>query len=175
MQNYYIWTIGCQMNKADSERLESAMGQIGLAASQSPQDADVIVLNSCVVRQSAEDRVVGMLGMLKPIKQQDPDKVIALMGCMVGPKTEALEKRFPQVDVFMRPQQFAPVLDLLQRGETILESVARIVGRELREPCLRALFRGIYAESSSRLVGQDVLDQLSIVELGRDQNLSGEM
>ena len=113
MQSYYIWTIGCQMNKADSERLESAFGQMGLASSSSPKDADVVVLNSCVVRQSAEDKVVGMLTGLKPIKERNPDKVVALMGCMVGPKTAPLEQRFPYVDVFLRPQQYEPLIDLL--------------------------------------------------------------
>ena len=113
MHSYHIWTIGCQMNKADSERLESAMGQMGLSSAASPRDADVIVLNSCVVRQSAEDRAVGMLTSLKPLKERNPDKVIALMGCMVGPKSEPLEKRFPYADVFMRPQEFEPLINLL--------------------------------------------------------------
>ena len=113
MRSYYIWTIGCQMNKADSERLESALGQMGLSSTSAPKDADVIVLNSCVVRQSAEDKVVGMLTSLKPIKQRNPDTVIALMGCMVGPKTASLEERFPYADVFMRPQQYEPLIDLL--------------------------------------------------------------
>ena len=101
------------MNKADSERLESALGQLGLGETTVAADADVIVLNSCVVRQSAEDKVAGMLGSLKHLKRRDPDKVIALMGCMVGPKTDALSTRFPQVDVFMRPQQYEPLFDLL--------------------------------------------------------------
>ena len=113
MEDYYIWTIGCQMNVADSERLESALEQMGLGKAATAKEADVVVLNSCVVRQSAEDKVVGMLGHLKPVKQQDGDKVVALMGCMVGPKTDTLEQRFPQVDVFMRPQQFNPLIDLL--------------------------------------------------------------
>ena len=113
MHGYYIWTIGCQMNKADSERLESAFDQMGMSPADHPQDADVIVLNSCVVRQSAEDKVVGMVTSLKPLKQEHPDKVVALMGCMVGPKTEDLQKRFPYVDVFMRPQQFQPLIDML--------------------------------------------------------------
>ena len=113
MDGYYIWTVGCQMNKADSERLESALGQMGLEARPSPKEADVIVLNSCVVRQSAEDRVVGMMTSLKPMKQRKQDKVLALMGCMVGPRTDELEKRFPYVDVFMQPQQYQPLIDLL--------------------------------------------------------------
>jgi tRNA-2-methylthio-N6-dimethylallyladenosine synthase len=101
------------MNKADSERLESAMGQLGLLPSPQADDADVIVLNSCVVRQSAEDRVIGNLTRLKPTREGDPDRILALMGCMVGPKTDDLRKRFPYVDVFMRPQQFEPLIELL--------------------------------------------------------------
>ena len=113
IHSYHVWTVGCQMNKADSERLESALDSVGLRSSASAQDADVVVLNSCVVRQSAEDRVVGMLGSLKHARRQDPDKVVALMGCMVGPSTATLESRFPHVDVFMRPQQYEPLIDLL--------------------------------------------------------------
>ena len=113
MNSYYIWTVGCQMNKADSERLASALEQLGLQAVDGPRDADVVVLNSCVVRQSAEDKVVGTLGMIKSLKASRPDLVLALMGCMVGPKTDQLEARFPHVDTFMRPQQYGPLLDLV--------------------------------------------------------------
>ena len=115
MNNYHIWTIGCQMNVADSERLAGALESLGLQEVDRPNDADVIVLNSCVVRQSAEDRVVGALGMMKPLKAERPDRVLALMGCMVGPKTEQLHARFPYVDTFMRPQQYSPLLELLGR------------------------------------------------------------
>lgn len=101
------------MNKADSERLESALTQMGLTAAPSPKNADVIVLNSCVVRQSAEEKVVGMVTSLKPLKQRNPDKVIALMGCMVGPKTDALQERYPYVDVFMQPQQYEPLITIV--------------------------------------------------------------
>ena len=117
MESYYIWTVGCQMNKADSERMESALGQMGLGPTESPGDADVIVLNSCVVRESAEDRVIGMLTSLKPLKQKNPEKVLALMGCMVGPQTKALQKRYPYVDAFMQPQQFGRLLEIV--GERI--------------------------------------------------------
>ena len=113
MDKFHIWTIGCQMNQADSQRLGAALEQLGLHPVDQPHDADVIVLNSCVVRQSAEDKVTGNLTMLKPLKQQRPDLVLALMGCMVGPRTNDLEKRFPYVDAFMRPQQYGPLLDLL--------------------------------------------------------------
>ena len=113
MNSFHIWTIGCQMNTADSERLASALEQMGLESAGNAKDADVVVLNSCVVRQSAEDKVVGNLGAVSRLKKQDPDRVIALMGCMVGPKSDQLARRFPYVDVFMRPQQFEPLLDLV--------------------------------------------------------------
>ena len=113
MNSYHIWTIGCQMNTADSERLASALEQMGLESAANARDADLGVLNSCVVRQSAEDKVVGNLGAVSRFKKQNPDRVIALMGCMVGPKSDQLARRFPYVDVFMRPQQFGPLLDLV--------------------------------------------------------------
>ena len=113
LDSFYIWTIGCQMNKADSERLGSALEQLGLHPVDSAKGADVIVLNSCVVRQGAEDKVVGNLWMVNPLKKKQPDRVLALMGCMVGPKTDELQKRFPDVDLFMQPQQFEPLLQLV--------------------------------------------------------------
>ena len=111
---YYTWTVGCQMNKADTERLESALSQMGFLATTTASDADVIVLNSCVVRQSAEDKVVGTITSLKPLKKAKPTTVLAVMGCMVGPNQQSqLQKTFPYVDVFMQPQQYKPLLDLL--------------------------------------------------------------
>ena len=113
MPSYYIWTVGCQMNKADSERMGAGLEQLGLESADTPKQADVIVLNSCVVRQQAEERVTGMLTSLKPWKQRFPEKTLALMGCMVGPKQDDLRKRYPYVDVFMQPQQFEPLIELV--------------------------------------------------------------
>ena len=101
------------MNKADSERLGSALEQLGLRRADRASDADVVVLNSCVVRQNAEDKVVVNLQNTAPLKKQRDDRVVALMGCMVGPKADDLAKRFPFVDLFMRPQEYGPLLDLV--------------------------------------------------------------
>ena len=101
------------MNEADSARLGSALEQLGLRPVDRASDADVIVFNSCVVRQSAEDKVVGAVTWVQPLKKARPDRVVALMGCMVGPVTTELSHRFPYVDVFMRPQQYGPLLDLI--------------------------------------------------------------
>ncbi len=65
MPHYYIWTIGCQMNKAESDRIASSLEKLGYQAVESPEAADLVVLNSCVVRQSAESRVINKLHALK--------------------------------------------------------------------------------------------------------------
>ena len=101
------------MNKADSERLGAALERLGLTPAAKAAEADVVVLNSCVVRQSAEDKVVGTLGLMRSVKKRRPGQVLALMGCMVGPKAHDLQARFPQVDVFMRPQHYDPLLEIL--------------------------------------------------------------
>ena len=69
MESFHLWTIGCQMNKADSQRLGSALEQLGLHEVETAGEADLVVLNSCVVRQQAEDKVVGNLTWMKPWKR----------------------------------------------------------------------------------------------------------
>jgi tRNA-2-methylthio-N6-dimethylallyladenosine synthase len=111
MPKYYIWTIGCQMNKAESERLGSYFEKLGYQPSASANEAELVVLNSCVVRQSAEDRVVNKLTNLKALKEARPDMLLAVTGCLVNADTKSLGKRFPQVDYFFRPGDYPPWLD----------------------------------------------------------------
>ena len=127
-KNYFVWTIGCQMNIADSQKLENVFDNMGLGKSESVQDANVVVLNSCVVRKSAESKVESMLGTLKSVKTLFPEKIFVLMGCMVGPKTDDLKKRFPYVDVFAQPQKIEPIVDFISNkmgidSEGCLESI----------------------------------------------------
>ena len=110
---YYLWTVGCQMNKSDSERLGVALNQLGLDEVDSPHIADVVILNSCVVRQGAEDKVIGAIHMVRPIKEKSSSQVLVLMGCMVGPQHVDLKKRFPFIDLFLRPQEYGPLLNLI--------------------------------------------------------------
>ena len=111
MPSYHVWTVGCQMNVADSQRLDLSLERMGLEREEKIEDADVVVVNTCVVRQSAEDTATGLLGRLGKQKLNDPLKVIAVMGCMVGPNQSELRRRFPQVDVWARPQEFQPIVD----------------------------------------------------------------
>jgi tRNA-2-methylthio-N6-dimethylallyladenosine synthase len=127
---YHIWTEGCQMNEADSDRVASALEHLGYTYSPVIEEADVIVLNTCVVRQSAEEKAIGRLTTLLPIKRQRPDLVINMMGCMVGIKGDnPLHKRYPYVDVFSPPSDPRPLVEyLIQRdihNETEAETARR--------------------------------------------------
>ncbi|MCL2679700.1 MAG: tRNA (N6-isopentenyl adenosine(37)-C2)-methylthiotransferase MiaB [Dehalococcoidia bacterium] len=102
-QTYHIWTIGCQMNRAESERLEVRLAACGYSAASGANNADLIIVNSCVVRQRAEDKVVNKLHNLKALKRDRPHMRIALTGCFVGEDIEALRKQFPYVDDFFPP------------------------------------------------------------------------
>ena len=106
------------MNVADSQRLGSALERLGYSLTDSAEEADVIVLNTCVVRQSAEDKATGRLHSLRPLKQRNPRLVINLMGCLVGVKgDEKLRARFPFVDVFSPPSDPGPLVAYLTQGE----------------------------------------------------------
>ena len=123
---YHIWTEGCQMNVADSQRLGSALERLGYSLTDSAEEADVIVLNTCVVRQSAEDKATGRLHSLRPLKQRNPRLVINLMGCLVGVKgDEKLRARFPFVDVFSPPSDPGPLVAYLTQGEARALEAAR--------------------------------------------------
>ena len=125
---YHIWTIGCQMNTADSQRLASALEKLGHRAAAQPDDADIFVVNTCVVRQSAEDKAWGRLSQLRLVKAQHPDKVVALMGCLVGVKDPTrLRERVPWVDVFIPPSETDPLVDFLDshNGARALDDAER--------------------------------------------------
>ena len=112
MPYYHIWTIGCQMNQADSEQLATSLEKLGYQSAPDIEKADLIVLNTCVVRQSAENRVLGKLDSLKELKRLSPDTVVALAGCMVDSEVAQLKHRFPHVDLFLKPGQFNELLEL---------------------------------------------------------------
>lgn len=129
---YHIWTFGCQMNTADSQRLASELELMGHTAAENEDDADIFVVNTCVVRQSAEDKGMGRIYQLRTVKNSHPDKVIGVMGCMVGVKDPLhLRRKLPWVDVFLAPSDPTPMVSLLKdkgwESEVIeAESAARL-------------------------------------------------
>lgn len=117
---YHLHVFGCQMNEADAQRVGSELEKIGLTYTDHARDADVIVLDTCVVRQSAEDKAYSYITTLKPIKEKRPDTIITVMGCMVGVKGNGvLKKQFPWVDVFMAPSETAPLVSFMRQRESL--------------------------------------------------------
>ena len=106
------------MNVADSQRVASSLERLGYSPVGRAEEADVIVLNTCVVRQRAEDRAYGRLTSLRPLKETRPELVINLMGCLVGVKgNDSLRQTFPYVDVFSPPSDPAPLVEHLLRRD----------------------------------------------------------
>ena len=113
--SFFIWTIGCQMNAGDSHRLSEELVARGYWPTETADGADVVVLNTCVVRQSAEERVHGYLSSLKRLKRKRPGLLLAVMGCVVGtgPASEELPLRYPHVDLWLPPSRYEALLQRL--------------------------------------------------------------
>jgi len=110
MPRYFIWTIGCQMNKAESQQIAGYLDSAGYQAATSFSNADLLVLNTCVVRQSAENKVLGTLSLLKGLKAKHPDLQILVTGCLVNSHTQELQKRFPHVDLLFKPGDYPELI-----------------------------------------------------------------
>src|ERR671932_424799 len=108
---FHIWTIGCQMNVADSRRLAESLERYGLQPADGPHNADVVVLYSCVVRQGAEDRVHGQLHALSKMKAARPGMKVVVAGCVSD--VPDWRKRYPFVDLVAEPGQDLSVRDRL--------------------------------------------------------------
>ena len=97
----HVHTFGCQQNVSDGEKLKGMLAEMGYGLSGEPEGADVIIFNTCAVRENAEDRVFGNLGALKHEKRRNPNAIIAVCGCMVEQEhiTERIKKSFPHVSL----------------------------------------------------------------------------
>ena len=118
-RTFHVWTIGCQMNVAESAAITSALQQRGLRPVPAMDDAELVVLNSCTVRESAEQRVQGTLHLLAHRKRADPDLMVALTGCSVEPDLEAMTHKLPMVDFFFRPGALDHFLGQLEAHEVV--------------------------------------------------------
>ena len=122
----FIKTYGCQMNVYDSERMaETLGGDGGYVETQSPEDADLILLNTCHIREKAAEKVYSELGRLKPLKAANPDLKIGVAGCVAQAEGEEIMRRQPMVDLVVGPQSYhrLPQMEARTRaGETALDT-----------------------------------------------------
>ncbi len=125
-KTYWITTLGCQMNARDSEKLSGILEEIGYRRSEAEESADLVIYNTCCVRENAEQKVYGRLGYLKNYKKRRPEMKIALCGCMMQENLvlEKLKKSYPQVDLIFGTHNLYKFPELLQ---AMLSSGERII------------------------------------------------
>ena len=121
----FIKTHGCQMNEYDSNRMADALREShGLEVTDSPDDADVILLNTCSIREKAQEKVFSELGRLRPLKEKNPELVIGVGGCVASQEGEAIQKRAPYVDMVFGPQtlhRLPTMVDAAKKSEKVVD------------------------------------------------------
>jgi len=125
-KRFFIWTIGCQMNEADSAKVAAMLQEVGYERTEREDDADIVVLNSCVVRQAAEDKVAGKLNSLVRLKREKPEMPLVLTGCMVTRQQEKLKQQFPHVDLFFDPSDFDKLVAVVPELNDLEDDLAQL-------------------------------------------------
>jgi tRNA-2-methylthio-N6-dimethylallyladenosine synthase len=113
-RRYHITTFGCQMNKADSERMAGILEDMGFEWSEDPYAADVVLYNTCTIRDNAEQKVYSYLGRQAKRKHEKPDLTLIVAGCVAQQEGEQLLRRVPELDLVMGPQHANRLQDLLE-------------------------------------------------------------
>jgi len=114
-RRYHITTFGCQMNKADSERMAGILEDMGFEWSEDPNNADLILYNTCTIRDNAEQKVYSYLGRQAKRKHEQPNLTLVVAGCVAQQEGEALLRRVPELDLVMGPQHANRLEDLLEQ------------------------------------------------------------
>ena len=131
-KRYHIVTYGCQMNVHDSERIAGMLSELGYSSCDSMEEADVVVFNTCCIRENAENHAYGNIGMLKKLKSAKRDMIIAVGGCMpqqIG-KADILHKKFPYVDVIFGTHNLNKLKDYILERQSGKKSVIEIFDSE---------------------------------------------
>ena len=139
MSYYKIITYGCQMNEHESEKISGILENLGYSQTESDEIADVIVFNTCCIRENAEQRAYGNIGALKKLKKQNKNKIIAVGGCMPQQKNKAelLKKKFPYIDIIFGTHNLVDFESLLIKRKATGKSVIEISLDEYLPPCCR--------------------------------------
>jgi tRNA-2-methylthio-N6-dimethylallyladenosine synthase len=113
MKSYHLTTFGCQMNEHDSERMKGMLESLGYAEAPDREGAELILFNTCSIREKADNRLVGHLGEAKRLKAEDPERVIGIGGCWSQSMKEQVFEQFPFVDVAFGPGQVHKLAEFL--------------------------------------------------------------
>ncbi|HEX7345875.1 MAG TPA: radical SAM protein, partial [Candidatus Limnocylindrales bacterium] len=136
LPRFHMWTLGCQMNRSDSEEMAGRLLAAGCAEAASMETADLVVINTCAIREGAEQKVIGRQGQLARLKSANPGMRVVMTGCAVREgEREGLTKRFPAVDLFLRPDEEPELVDRLglasAQGAVGMVGATTTVGRAL--------------------------------------------
>src|SRR4051812_46529150 len=114
LPSFHVWTLGCQMNRSDSEEMAGRLLAAGCEEAPSMDAADLVVINTCAIREAAEAKVIGRQGHLRLLKSANPGMRVVMTGCSVRESNRAgLRRRYPAVDVFLRPDEEPELVDRL--------------------------------------------------------------
>jgi len=116
----YIKTWGCQMNFHDSERVLGILGEQGYKLVRDPKEADLVVFNTCTIREKAEQKFLSEVGKLKALKQRRPEVKIAVLGCVAQQQGRALQERMPHIDYVVGPQNLSKLKDIVDKPKVVL-------------------------------------------------------
>lgn len=136
-RRYHITTFGCQMNKADSERMAGILENMGFQWSEDPNDANLILYNTCTIRDNAEHKVYSYLGRQAQRKRQEPDLTLIVAGCVAQQEGESLLRRVPELDLVMGPQHANRLQDLLEEvlnGNQVVATEAINIMEDITKP-----------------------------------------
>jgi tRNA-2-methylthio-N6-dimethylallyladenosine synthase len=173
----YVETYGCQMNVADSDLIGSVLADAGYAAIERPDDADVILVNTCAVREKAEERVTARAAELGALKRKRPGAVLAIVGCMAEHLKEGLAERAPSVDVIAGPDSYRRLPELLAAARGAHEATASPteVGRAAAPKAVRRLIADVKLDKAetyeglSGAVGGDGVSGFVTIQRGCDK------
>ncbi len=130
---YVVRTFGCQMNEHDSERIAGLLEADGMQVTDDVEDADVVVLNTCCIRENADNKLYGTLGHLKSLKDRRPDMEIMIAGCLAQKDREQLAERAPHVDVVLGTHNVHRAVDLLHEHQRSGDPVIEILNETVAE------------------------------------------
>lgn len=114
-KSFYIHTFGCQMNERDSEIMAQLLTRQGLNPANRVEDAQIVLINTCHIRGHAEQRALSMLGRLKVWREERPDRILALTGCVAEAQGRRLRQRFPHIDIVLSPSNLLQLPRLVER------------------------------------------------------------
>jgi tRNA-2-methylthio-N6-dimethylallyladenosine synthase len=140
LKKVYVQTWGCQMNVADTERMLSLLGKCNYRPTEAVNEADLILLNTCHIREKARHKVVSRLGELRPLKQKNPDLILAISGCVAQAEAKQLAKEVPFVDLIIGPDQIEQLPTLLEDVVTRADATKEQRAFGVQQPIVNAQF-----------------------------------